>query len=49
MKKLKNYLMLLALIVCAVSCGDPEDPTVVDPESISTVKTSYTIGASSIR
>ncbi len=36
---------MVAAIVCAVSCGDPEGPAVVDPESISTVKTSYTIGA----
>ena len=36
---------MVAAIVCAVSCGDPNDPTVVDPESISTVKTSYIIGS----
>ena len=37
--------MMVAAIVCAVSCGDPEGPAVVDPESISTVKTSYIIGS----
>ena len=46
MKKLFNIFMMVAVIACAVGCGDPKDPVnPVDPESLNAVKTAYTIGA----